>query len=145
MKNFLKKYKFKLIFILFAVIVITLVFALFSVDSKTNANNVNYISSFGWKIDETPADITRLSLPEEFSSLYLAYSNIASVDGQNLEEYSGKNITKYSYVVNNHKDSANDTIRANIYVYKSQIIAADISALKIGGFTLALNDTSNMQ
>lgn len=145
MKKFFKKYKFKLIFILFAVIIITLVFTLFSVDSNTNASNIQYISSFGWEVNDTPADITRISLPEEFNSLYIAYSDIASVDGKNLEEYSGKNIAKYSYIVNNHKDSDDDAVRANVYVHKSQIIAADISSLKTGGFTIPLSDTSDMK
>lgn len=144
-KKFLKRYKLKIIFIIATVFVITVIFALFSVDSTTNKSNIDYISSYGWKTDSSPAEIAHVRLPEEQSSIYKAYGQIASADGKNLESYSGKNVTRYSYNVTNHKYSDKNNVRANIYVYKSEIIAADISVLMPDGSTAAIDDTSEMQ
>ncbi len=57
MKNFIKSYKYKIIFILFASVIIAVVFALFSVDGATNSKNLEFISSYGWEVDSSPADI----------------------------------------------------------------------------------------
>ncbi len=144
MKTLIKRYKFKLIFILFVVFVITVIFALFSVDNSTNNANIEYISSYGWQVESSPVEIAHVRLPEDFNSLYRTYNSLAAKQGATLENYSGKNVTRYSYKVNNHKESSGD-VRANIYVYKSQIIAADISILKPQGTTVPLSDTSNMK
>ncbi|MCI5893330.1 MAG: DUF4830 domain-containing protein [Clostridiales bacterium] len=143
MKKFIRHYKFKLIFILFTVFVITVIFALFSVDSSTNTANIEYITTYGWQVDSSPIEIAHVRLPEDLNSLYRTYNSLAAAQGYTLENYCGKNVTRYSYKVNNHKESSGD-VRANIYVYKSQIIAADISILKPDGTTVPINDTSNM-
>lgn len=144
MKKFIKRYKFKLIFILFVVFLITVIFALFSVDNSTNNSNIEYISSYGWQIESSPSEIAHVRLPDDLNTLYQTYNSIAAAQGYTLQDYCGRNVTKYSYKVNNHKESSGD-VRANIYVYKSQIIAADISILRPQGTTVPISDTSNMK
>lgn len=144
MKKQLKKYKYKIIFILAAIIVITVVFALFSVDNITNSKNIEYISSFGWVTETSPKDISHLTIPEELNALYKTYSDTASIDGSSLSEYCGKNVTRYSYRVLNHKLSSTGRIRADVFVYKSQIIAADITDLSKNGKTISISDTTDL-
>lgn len=144
MKKFIRRYKFKLIFILFAIFVITVIFALFSVDNSTNTANIEYISKYGWQVDSSPSEIAHIRMPEDFNSLYRTYNSIAAAQGLTLENYCGKNVTRYSYKVKNHSEAYSE-VRANVYVYKSQIIAADISILKPQGTTVSISDTSDME
>lgn len=141
-KKLLNRYKFKLMFIAFAAVIIAIVVALFSVDNSTNNQNIDYITSNGWEIKSSPAEIAHIRFPEDFTSLYRTYNALAAVDGINLESYCGKNVTRYSYTVTNHEESASDDVRANVYVYKSKIIAADVSVLSPKGTTVPLSDTS---
>ncbi len=141
-RKLFRRYKFKLMFILCAAFIIAVILALFSVDNTTNNKNVSYITSNGWEVKTSPAEIAHIRLPEDFNSLYRTYNALAAADGINLESYCGKNVTRYSYTVTNHTKSESADVRANIYVYKSEIIAADISVLSPEGTTLPIKDTS---
>lgn len=141
MTKFIRRYKYKLIFIIFAAFSLTVIFALFSVDNNTNSSNIEYIKSYGWEVESSPAEISHIRLPEEFNTLYKTYSDLSTTSDSSLYDYCGKNVTRYSYAIKNHAESEN-VVRANIYVYKSKIIAADISVLKQNGVTAPLYDTS---
>ena len=144
MKSILKKYKYKLIFIIAAAVIISVIFALFSVDGAANRRNVEFINSFGWDVDDSPADISHLTIPEDLSGIYLVHSQVSAIDGSSIVDYRGKNITRYSYNVLNHKDSGSGKIRADIFVYKSDIIAADISDISMGGNLTPISDISQI-
>ena len=58
--------------------------------------------------------------------------------------HKGIKATRYSYRVLNHADSGTGLIRANVFVTKAGIVAADICSLELGGFLLPINDTADM-
>ena len=144
MKNFVKKYKYKLMFIAAAAVVIAVIFALFSVDGAANRKNIDFISSFGWQVEESPADISHLTIPEDLSGVFLVHSQLSAIDGSSTADYRGKNITRYSYKVLNHSKSDGGKIRADVFVYKSEIIAADISDISANGATAPISDISQI-
>lgn len=144
MKKLFKKYKYKIIFIIAAAILISVIFALFSVDSTTNSQNIEFINSFGWEVDTAPEDISHLTIPEELIGIYLAHAQISAIDGSSISDYTGKSLTRYSYKVLNHEDSDTGKIRADIFVYKSSIIAADISDISANGSTIPISDTDKL-
>ncbi len=144
MKKFLKKYKYKLIFIAAAAALIAVIFALFSVDGAENRRNIEFIESFGWRVDDAPADISHMTVPEDMGGVYLIHSEISAVGGSSLTDYRGKTVTRYSYKVINHSGSEKGRIRADVFVYRSDIIAADISDISPGGSTAPISDVSLM-
>ena len=142
MKSILKKYKYKLLFIIAGAVVIAIIFALFSVDSAANRRNIDFISSFGWEVDDSPVNISHLTVPEDLSGVYFTHSIISAIDGSSIANYCGKNVTRYSYRVLNHQGSDNGKIRADVFVYKSEIIAADITDVSMGGALTPISDIS---
>ena len=144
MKNFIKSYKYKIIFIQFASVIIAVVFALFSVDGATNSKNLEFISSYGWEVDSSPADISHITVPKEPNGIYLTYAGISAVNNTSLTDYCGESLTRYSYRVLNHSRSDGGKIRANIFVHDSQIVAADISDISKDGSTKPISDINDI-
>ena len=139
MKAFLKKQKVIILTLIFAFIILSLIFAVFSIDKKTNLMITDYIKSSGWYINEN-----RFTIPKEFDSVYDAYNKIQQKSGFNLENYKGISVCRYTYLVLNHKYSGEDKVFINVFVYKNEIIAADISSNGKNSFIYELNNTSEM-
>ena len=72
----------KPIFIIFLAALLTagIIVLLFQTDSKINRNNIAYINSYGWQVEE-PAEISRLSVPQEFDTIYQTYQEVIESAG----------------------------------------------------------------
>ncbi len=121
-----------------AALLSVIIMVLFGSDSKVNNSNLEYIRSLGWQVDEKCADISYLTIPSEFDSVFLAYNNIISNGGFDLTEYKGCRAVRYSYTVLNFTNVPNEPVRINLFIYKGKIISADISSLSPEGFIKAL-------
>lgn len=136
--------KFNITFIIFSVFLIALIMFFFKSDEAVNKSNIEFISSYGWMVEDVPSDITHITVPEEFDSIFEAYAEAISADGFNLYAYRGKKVTRYSYTVTNHKASSDGLIRINLMVFDKEIIAADISSLSSDGFIYPISYTSDI-
>ena len=130
------------LFITAAAVLIILIIIFFGADNKINRSNIEYISSFNWRVVEKPCDIAYLTVPNEFDTVFSAYNDIVKEAGFDLSRYKGAHITRYSYTVVNHRDSDSGLIRINIFVHKGKIISADISSLAKDGFIRPLSADS---
>ena len=144
MKKAVKKYKYKIIFVIAAALMIAVIFALFSVDGAANQKNIDFINSFGWSVKDAPSDISHITVPENLSDIYLIHSQISGIEGSSITDFRGKSITRYSYTVLNHQNSESSKIRADVFVYKTDIIAADIADISPGGRISPISDLSEM-
>lgn len=142
MRDFIKKHRYTLIICITSAIIIAVIFMLFGVDSGANARVVEYIGGYGWEVEQTPCEISHLTIPREFDIVYSTYNSLNKTAGFDLEPYKGARVTRYTYKVLNHELSATGLIRANVLVYKNEVIAADISSLSAGGFMTPINDTN---
>ena len=142
MTDFFKARKALLLTLLAAAVTVSIIFLLFGADSKVNQANLDFIRSYGWEVEDNPTEIARLTIPEEFDTVFHAYNELAQTAGFDLTPYKGVKATRYSYRVLNHQDSDSGLIRANVFVTKDGIAAADISSLELGGFLVPINDTS---
>ena len=142
MTDFFKARKALLLTLLAAAVTVSIIFLLFGADSKVNQANLDFIRSYGWEVEDNPTEIARLTIPEEFDTVFHAYNELAQTAGLDLTPYKGVKATRYSYRVLNHQDSDSGLIRANVFVTKDGIAAADISSLELGGFLVPINDTS---
>ncbi len=122
-----------------ALIVIFLILSLFHTDEEVNRVNLEYISGCGYTVWENPVDIAYVSIPDSFDPVYTAYNNIISEAGFDLSGYRGKTVTRYSYRLQEDDGRADGHIRINIFVYRGEIIASDISSLEKGGFVRPLS------
>ena len=142
MRVFLIRHRIKIVIVSIAVIIIGLIFLLFSVDNRSNGEYVAFIASFGWEVEPSPKEISHITVPSEFDGVYNAYNRIASGSGFDLTPYRGKNVTRYSYKVLNNAESDTGLIYANVFVYRGEIVSADITSQETGGFTIPISDTS---
>lgn len=122
--------------------IIVLIMALHNSDSRINKANLEFIQSYGWQTEKSPEDISNITIPEEFDEIYNAYNSIEASSGFDITPYKGVKAVRYSYKVLNHSSSDTGLIRANVFVLKNKIAAADICSLEIGGFIQPINDKS---
>ncbi len=121
-----------------------IILGFFGMDGQTNNTVIQYLNSLGWQVDSRPAEISHIKIPEEFDTVFSAYNAIQTESGFDLTEYRGRRAARYSYTVRNHTRSADGNVRANVYVCKGTIIAADISQSGKDGFIHSINSTSDI-
>jgi len=85
---------------------------------NTEEERQSFLEQFGYEINKTPLDITEVTIPEEFDSVYKKYNDIQKAQGLNLNKYQGKEATRYTYEVTNY--GYDGTVLATIIVYKNK-------------------------
>ena len=96
-----------------------------------NKSRVEFISSFGWEVEEEPQSVGEVLIPQELDSVLTQYNELQKAVGMDLTPYLGKTVKKYTYAVKNYPDGGEAF--ATIYVYEGTVIAADVSSHTGGG------------
>ena len=104
---------------------------------KTNEDRVAFLSGFGISVDGTPSEEKSFTLPKSFDRITSSYNEIQKSQGLDLSKYKGKKITRYTYKVTNFADEQKDAY-ASVFVYRSRIVACDLSVSGEGGDVYAL-------
>ena len=106
-----------------------------NLNAATHEERMQFISQFGWEVDEEPIQIKEVILPTELNDVYTAYNEIQKLQGFDLTEFAGERVKSWTYVVKNYEGYENqDCIHANILVYDGKVIGGDISSIRIDGF-----------
>jgi len=125
-----------------SVVLMLVIIGIFRIDNSTNLMVVEYLNELGWQVEESPSEISHLSIPYEFDAVYETYNALQEQSGFNLEDFKGKVVTRYTYNVLNHQSSATTQVVAGVFVYENTIIAGDISSVDVNGFMHPLTDVS---
>ncbi len=128
------------IFAVSAILIVSVV-AFLSLDNSINRTNIEYISSFGWQVEEKPVEIFYMTVPQKNDAVFSAYGKIVNLE---LDLNNAQKVTRYSYKVLNHKKSESGFIRINLFLSNGKILWGDVSSLAPGGFILPINDISDM-
>ena len=110
-------------------------------DVESAADGVEFLAQFGWEVDSEPSEEVTLKIPAEFDKVMNTYNELQKKQGLDISKYSKKKVTRYTYEVTNYSDSAL-AVSVNLLVYRSRIIAADISSTSGEGFVLPLCDVT---
>ena len=140
----MSKRKFTISTWVFFVVILSLIFTVFSIDKKTCKYVKDYINGYGWQIEENPSEICHLKIPFEFDNVYISYNKIQKKAGYNIEDYKGKTVTRYTYKVLNHQKSSESDVYVNVIIYKNEVIASDISSNGKNPFIYEISDTSKI-
>ncbi|MDK2800888.1 MAG: hypothetical protein PWP27_1586 [Clostridiales bacterium] len=105
---------------------------------KTNEDRIEFLKQFGWEVEEKPLEIMEVHIPEELDLVYENYNEIQKEIGLDLERHKGKRVKKYTYRVLNYPSCIDEEVRANILIYKDEVIAGDIMTTAIDGFMHSL-------
>ena len=141
----LKKYRFIVATLVFALIILAVIIGLFSIDSATNRMVCEYVESLGWEINSSPVEISHLAIPREFDAVYETYNAVQKSSGFDLTPFRGKSVARYSYRVLNHKQSETTEVIVSVFVYDKRIIAADICSTDSNGFMHGITETVNIK
>lgn len=98
-----------------------------------NSDRLNFISQFGWKVEETPIEEVEVTVPESFDKVYLGYNEMQKEQGLNLAKYQGKTVTRYTYKVTNYPDY-DGTVYISLLVYKDKVVGGDVCSADVNGF-----------
>ncbi len=105
--------------------------------SATNAEErLNFISHYGWEVDEESIEVREVVIPEVFDEVYNNYNEIQLKQGFDLEKYAGQRVKRWTYIIRNYPDTVpeDDYIRINLLVSDGTVIGGDVCSVKLDGF-----------
>lgn len=100
-------------------------------------DRVQFLSQFGYVVDETPVEECEVLIPKEFDRVFAAYNELQKSEGLDLSRYKGKKMMRYTYNVTNY-EGYNDPVYANILVYKNKVVGGDVCSADPNGFAHGL-------
>ena len=103
---------------------------------KTNEDRVAFIEEFGLRVESTPIEEASFAMPENFDRVIVGYNELQKKQGLDLSKYAKKKVTRYTYKVTNY--DCDSEVYANVFVYRSKIIACDVSSANPDGFVFPL-------
>lgn len=106
---------------------------LYNFNADDNAQRVEFLAKLGWQVDENPADVRNITIPEKFNDVYNNYNQLQKAQGLDLYKFKGKNCTCYTYKINNYPDFK-ENINANLIVLNGKLIGGDVCSTKLDGF-----------
>ncbi len=104
-------------------------------DISTKEDRLEFLSQFGIRASADSETEESFTMPETLDRVMLAYNEIQKAQGLDLSGYCKKKVQRYTYTVENYKDSGL-AVFANVIVYRHRVIGGDISAAGEGGFVL---------
>lgn len=99
---------------------------------RTHEDRARFLSQFGWEIASEPALSEDVTIPEDFDSVFLNYNELQKQQGLDLSRYKRKTVQHYRYEVTNYE--SNETVYANLLIYRGRVIGGDISSANMNGF-----------
>ena len=103
---------------------------------KTNEDRVEFIESFGIRLEDSEPIEEAFTMPENFDRIILGYNELQKKQGLDLSKYAKKRVTRYTYNVINYDHDGE--VHANLFVYRGRIVACDISSADPEGFVAPL-------
>ena len=100
---------------------------------KTADDAAAFLGQFGWLVDAGSAETKEVTIPAEFDKIFTAYNEIQRRQGLNLAKYKRKDVTRYTYAVENY-EGYDGKVYANVLVYRNRVIGGDICSADNTGF-----------
>lgn len=94
---------------------------------------VAYLAALGWEVDAQSEQAQDVVLPRVFDGVFADYNQLQRAQGFDLSAYAGLDCTVYSYRVTNYT-GCDDTVLAQLYIYKNRVVAGDIHSTALDGF-----------
>jgi hypothetical protein len=99
---------------------------------RTAEDRESFLSQFGWEVEAEPVIAQRVTIPADFDSVFLRYNDLQKEQGLDLSRYKRKEVEHYRYLVTNY--GGEETVYANLLVYRGKVVGGDISSANLGGF-----------
>lgn len=100
---------------------------------RNNEDRVDFLSQFGYEVNETPVEQTDVTIPAEFDTVFTGYNALQKLQGLDLSNYKRKKATRYTYQITNY-DGYDGKVYANMIVYRGRVIGGDVCTENSDGF-----------
>ena len=107
--------------------------------SDEDEKNIDFLESYGWRVDENHIEKEALKIPDIFDEVYNNYNALQMLSGLDLSDYKGKDAIRYTYIVKNFPQKTDQAVRANVLCVDQNPVAGDIMTVKIDGFMYSLS------
>ena len=107
--------------------------------SDEDEKNIDFLESYGWRVDENHIEKEALKIPDIFDEVYNNYNALQKLSGLDLSDYKGKDAIRYTYIVKNFPQKTDQAVRANVLCVDQNPVAGDIMTVKIDGFMYSLS------
>ncbi len=111
-----------------------------SAKAGSEEKRVEYLASLGWQVETPAISEEDVLIPKSFSDVFEKYNELQLSQGFDLSRYAGKEVKLYTYKVTNHESK--DTVYAELYVYKNEVIGGDIHSSALDGFMCGIKKGS---
>jgi len=101
-------------------------------DGSSDEGRRACLTALGYQLATEPPQVREVLFPAEPDDVWLAYNALQQQAGTDLTPYRGQRVKCYTYTVLNYP--GDETVEANVYIYKDQVIGGDISSTRQGGF-----------
>lgn len=105
----------------------------YSLKAETNEDRIAFFKQFGWEVAEKPIEISDVTIPETFNTVYENYNKMQLEQGLDLSKYKGKICKQWVYEITNYP-SQTATVRGTLLVMDNVVIGGDISSASLNGF-----------
>ncbi len=105
--------------------------------ASTTEKRIGYLADCGWEADPATEQAQQILIPDHFTAVYEKYNQLQRQQGFDLSKYAGRNCVLYTYSVVNYPDKE-QTVIADLYVYKNQVIGGDVHSTNLNGFMIGL-------
>lgn len=100
---------------------------------RSNADRVEYLSSYGWQVAENPISTQEMLIPEEMDDSYAEYLALQSQQGFDLASYAGKRVKRYTYEILNYP-SGESGVQVNLLIHKNTVVGGEVLSPQMDGF-----------
>ncbi|MBR3810360.1 MAG: DUF4830 domain-containing protein [Clostridia bacterium] len=104
--------------------------------ANNNKERLDFISQFGWEVNEEPEEVTEIIIPQEFDDVYNNYNEIQLSQNCDLRDYCGMRVKRFTYIIRNYPGyNENDTcVRINLLIFDGMVIGGDVCSTELSGF-----------
>lgn len=110
---------------------------------KSNEDRIAFLDQFGWRVDGTPTEEVKVTIPSSFDKVFVGYNDLQKQQGLDLSKYKGKEVTRYTYRVTNYPDYEG-TVYANLLIYRGKVIGGDICSADQNGFVVSFDGKAKL-
>jgi hypothetical protein len=104
----------------------------YKLTAGTNQERINFLSQFGWQVNNKPISQQDIVVPKKFEKEYEDYNKIQKKQGLDLKKFEGKTCKKIVYFITNYPEKAEE-IKATLLIRSNKVIGGDISSSKYKG------------
>lgn len=120
-------------FVCISIVIIAYAFVVYSAENDA----IEFLSYYGWQVEEKPIESAPVIIPEEFDTIFEDYNVLQKEAGLDLKAYRGQKGTRYTYRLLNYPENI-ENVRANVIVIDGKAVGGDISTVALDGFMHSL-------